>query len=1112
VPSGDYSQLLQGQQFGNLAVTELLGAADLWVELSRGRGQRLILNPAVDSLGLLANDRSSTLTDIAGEISVSRGIEGGQWQLLATGLSAQYGQVRWNPFDAYLYYAPGNSVNARASQINLTFLAQLASDSGLLPAAVEEQLALFEPRGQLSNFDLYVPLAEAPEQALRLRSNIADGEVNSVRGSPAMGGINGYVEADFDTVANSGGGFAEVESNEFAINIPNIFTTTWSYDYVNGRLGFAVDLADGQEVKLASGIIVAESEVIDARVQFTNVIDRPLDGERDARLDLLVGVQQLDAEYDYQFTPDGPRVQQSLYDSMEFLRTAIRDGRLTNSGAVFRGSTITGSPESDRTFQSFFHMEQGDFEFNEEWPGLQALSALVVTDDNDIDIEARAGTSMGIAAHDVTGTIRRDRQGASHLRIDGELSGMTSDGLGYLQAAPIGEEFQNTISTWQADGDFSGALTVQLPLSQPGAEPHIHLDFEMAGNRLRIPEFDLDVADLSGPIIFDSVAGLEDSVLNGRMFDGDVRVNLSSDVAAGAMSTIYVDGSGRSTPAAMIAWPRHNEFVRNLLREMEGEFSYQARLRIDQTGSASARNRLSVNSDLVGTTVNLPVPYRKAAQQAMNLNLQIDFGEATQLISGSLGAATNFELEVAGDQLVNGLVKLGRRANPLLNLGSDEPKGLVVTGQLNHLHVQQWVDFFAGMGSNSSSADVGEAIDFIEIDAGILELYEQQLSEIRLRIEPDVTAQGWLTRLSGAAVDGWVTIPFRRDGVLDIDLEHLHLPGEVEEEETGSLDPDRVDASIAESVAEEVPRIDPLAGIDPRNLPAMRFRTGDFTIGDRPFGSWQFTFSPQADGAEITDLAFDFRGLRLGMEPVPQNLPQLEPSFTWSYDGENHHSSLSGVLLAANMADVLRANGFAPSLESSNASFVASLDWPGSPAFFSGDQLSGEMDVAIDNGRFLQGSSGNSALRLISIINFSAIMRRLRFSDDLLRSGLAFDEIRGQFAMEDGIVTIQDQLVISGPSSLYQISGDVDLANETISGEMYLTLPVSDNIPWLGLLTGQLPLAIGAYLFDQIFGDQINSLTSAIYTLEGPWEGLEPQFKQAFGSPPSQSTAAPAAN
>ncbi len=99
-----------------------------------------------------------------------------------------------------------------------------------------------------------------------------------------------------------------------------------------------------------------------------------------------------------------------------------------------------------------------------------------------------------------------------------------------------------------------------------------------------------------------------------------------------------------------------------------------------------------------------------------------------------------------------------------------------------------------------------------------------------------------------------------------------------------------------------------------------------------------------------------------------------------------------------------------------------------------------------------------------------------------------------------------DRFVISGPSSLYQIVGEVDLAEEIVEGEMTVTLPVSNNLPWIGLLSANIPLAVGAYLFDQIFGRQVDSLSSAIYSLSGPLEGLEPEFKQAFGVPSARQT------
>ena len=159
------------------------------------------------------------------------------------------------------------------------------------------------------------------------------------------------------------------------------------------------------------------------------------------------------------------------------------------------------------------------------------------------------------------------------------------------------------------------------------------------------------------------------------------------------------------------------------------------------------------------------------------------------------------------------------------------------------------------------------------------------------------------------------------------------------------------------------------------------------------------------------------------------------------------------------------------------------------------------IDMRVDDGRFLRDSDTGGALRLVSFINLTAVFQRLRFSDDLLRSGLAFDEITGNLDLDDGLLTIEDRLVISGPSSLYQITGEVDLGDESINGEMFVTLPVSNNLPWIGLLTANIPLAVGAYLFDRIFGDQVDSLSSAVYNLSGPIEGLEPEFKQAFGSP-----------
>ena len=472
------------------------------------------------------------------------------------------------------------------------------------------------------------------------------------------------------------------------------------------------------------------------------------------------------------------------------------------------------------------------------------------------------------------------------------------------------------------------------------------------------------------------------------------------------------------------------------------------------------------------------------------------------------------------------MVYLGESPTALDSLTQTPYAGLVVLGDMAALDFQQWSDFvaalslsaneIAGTANAGGAAAVAQELGFVDIKLGKLSLFDQDFADLSLRLRADLEAEHWLVDLAGPELEGHVEAPFG-EGALLVALQRLRLAGD----EDSLMGPKQL-VEINENSEE----IDSLASLDPRAFPEMRFSTRSLMIGDRPYGSWRFHLQPDAEGALFDDLAFNFRGLKLApqfLEPeligdwsganqaTLTALPNVPRSFYWRYDGLNHHSEFEGVLEIGDLGEVLSGNGYAPSLVSRQGEFNTKLSWPGTPAFFSAETLSGKAQFTIDEGRFLQGAGGAGALKLISILNFDAIMRRLRFSDDLLRSGLAFDQISGDLLLEAGQVAIQDQLVISGPSSLYQITGDVNLVDETILGEMYVTLPVSNNIPWLGLLSANLPIAVGAYLFDQIFGDQVDSLTSAVYTLDGPWEGLEPEFKQAFGSPESRPNVVPAA-
>lgn len=1088
VPDADYSALFAGQRIGAATIDRLVGRGEMWIDIADGRFSGGVLRTAVDDLAFAIDGGAPmTLTDMQGRAKVARGLGLDRWDIALADMSARRGGRLWRSFNGFLSLAPGRSAALRADRVDLAFVAGLALDSGLLGDEAARQLADYSPEGFVENLSLSARPAPGRSGHISMTANLADVAVGSVKGSPSMWGIDGYLELNVDGPGRSITGFGEIDAEDFSINIPKAFTSVWDYSHVNGRVRFDVDLSDGVRTRLRSGIVMAESGPLDGRSRFSSMVRRRPDGRREAWLDLLVGIERLDASRKSLYLPDGPDVEPRLRRGMEYLEEAVLGGEIRGSGLVFRGSTLPGAAPVNKAVGALFLLEDGEFAFDEAWPRLERMAATVRVRDEDVDVEVAAAESMGIGLQ-ASAAVRRDASGRDILTAAGRARGDTQRGLDYLQAAPVGEDLKAGLASWSAQGTMSADIEVAAPLGRPEREPELRLDIALAGNEVLVADSDLEVSALDGRVVFDTRSGLEDSALAGRMFGGEVDIALSS--GPGPDGAVRVAVSGRSTPERMIAWPRQGAFARKLFARMEGDFGYQALLRIDQDPDRDARapDRLTIASDLVGAALDLPHPFGKAADEAAPLTLVIDMGEPRQRVVGSYGDALEFDLAVEDGRIVDGLALAGtgrdRPAPPAAGQGG----GLALVGRLDRFELEEWTAFADAM--NDGDAPLSGQIDYAEIETEEFSLYGQTLPEVAFRAEPGEAERAWLVFVGGDAAQGRIDIPYESGRYLKLELDHLRLPGGEEDDPAG---PD------------EGERTDPLADIDPREMPLMQFSTGELTIGGRDFGSWSFTLTPTATGAEFHDLAFNFRGLRLGLDALDDSLEYLEPHFSWHYEGAEHESELTGVLTAGDIGAVLEANGYAPSLRSERAMFATEVRWPGTPALFSGDRMSGRLDLRVENGRFLQNSGGGGALKLVSFINLAAIFQRLRFSDDLLRSGLAYDEVVGSFRLDDGLMAIEDRVAISGPSSLYQITGEVDLEREAIAGEMYVTLPVSDNLPWIGLLTANLPLAVGAYLIDRIFGDQVDSLSSAVYTLDGPFEGLEPEFKQAFGSPPDEA-------
>ena len=1157
IPSGDYLPLFDSLLPASIqpalaGVTTLNAGGEIWLELSNGKLVEATATLDIESLELQRpSAKEAQTTELSSFRSVAT-IRQSDESVQAGGLAPRFEFViqanqgkwdgeEWGTFSAGFVLRQDGELELRADSLDLArilSLTQRMANAGFIPLT-QSQLATMNtlsPRGLLSNLSVTLTGQEkaasplealsGPIQKLSLRANTEGGAVDSLGAIPMLDGVTGYLEIEYDGETQSASGFAEIDTPSLQMNLPNIYTRDWSYDYVNGRIDFLSLFNAGLDLRLSSNTVVAESESTKGRVQFSSHLVRPLEGVPESTIELLIGVEQMSADDRYYYLPDGPRIEPGLKTTMSWVGGAALGGTFFDSGAIFRGSTLPGADPATKTFQSFYRLRDGTIRYADGWPVIEEVEAFVATADNLIDVVVRAGQSHGLQLSGAKGSVRpdigEDGEFRNKLVVDGGAAGLTQQAIDFLIASPLPEGLTTTVSNWRAEGDAEVAIDVEMLLGA-GTGVDVRTELSIDESELALLDYGLNVSGLSGRVVFDTRTGLDSEALRGEMFDSPLAMQLGSVQANSVIETITLAANGSVAPEQLADLALTSPLVDTMLQQAEGVLEYQGLLSIEQGSESLYPTTLTVQSTLEGVTIAGPDPLAKEATDVIDFDLSLGFGESGQWHRGQLGKRLAFDLSFNDETLTQGLVFLGESPTQLSVLKQNPYDGLVLLGSLPAAEFEQWEGFVAKFSENLQTLAIeqGEAdgssygveafasnLGFVDIAVDEFGLLGQSFANQSLRVRPNVESKNWLVDLAGPELEGHVEVPFA-EGEMLVALQKLRLAGD----ESSTIGPQRK----VENATNAAP-IDSLAELDPRLFPAMRFSAREIIIGDSPYGSWRFRLKPDANGAGLSALAFDFRGLQLEAQQLaveridnwaeqetanadssPQ--PAVAPSFYWHFDGENHRSEFSGRLHVADLGEVLRANGYAPSLESNAGDFESQLEWPGTPAFFNAEHLSGEIKIDIKEGRFLQGSGGAGALKLISILNFDAIMRRLRFSDDLLRSGLAFEQIDGHLLLDEGQVQIQDRLVISGPSSLYQITGDVDLVAETIIGEMYVTLPVSDNIPWLGLLTANIPIAVGAYLFDRIFGDQVDSLTSAAYILDGPWEGLEPQFKQAFGSP-----------
>lgn len=964
-------------------------------------------------------------------------------------------------------------------QLDLTSASALLRDTGYLAEQWQSIVDTLAPQGTLRNIAVDLEQGEKGIADFQLRAELGAVAVSPWRGAPGARGLTGFVEIGRNR------GQVIIDSPSLQLDFPGLYAQPFSLDTVRGEVRWTI--AD-QRLRLYSGPISASDEKRPLAALLR--LDLPLlaDADRAPQMTLLVSGQRVPAARHRLFVP------QVLSEGLrQWLAEAIDSGTAEQASFLYRGS-LRNEDVADRAIQLSLRLSDVALVYHDDWPVLRAPAATVELDN---------GRLHGVASH--ASILNSSRDPLSVSEVDVTVAG-NAQGTPVLQveavAQPSFDQVRTLFVTTPLDrlsGEFVGQLrgqgraAVDFKLSMPLAgepKPLVDLDAALNLETLRLPVKDLELTEVSGHLHYHSEKGLNSEAIRGRLFGQTV-----SGLISQTGDVVRVDAQGRVAVIDLARW---------LQQPVLGLFNGVADINLSLVTSGDDKG-VHVRSDLKGVGMPLPAPFAKSAERPRALQVDAPLGDG--IVGIRIGDSLHLAFDLQDGSVRSGGLQVGDVAAPLLEKGY-----FTIGGQLGRHRVDPWqallTRYQALLSANTASqtpSDDGLAARVRGLTVEAVELAGFEINDVSAAVD-------WLTDairvdLASRQLDGRIVIPEGdSDGpAYQLNLTRLQLPA------AKGVDP-AVDAetdtdSEIDADAAEVER-PASSGFDPRALPNVDVDIASLRRGEQDWGRLAFALRTDAGGVRLSNI----RGRVLGVELDRGGTPA---TLNWQYnDSGASRTQLQGLFAVDNIDKTLTGLGYGGAVESKRGQFDVDLAWPGAPQQWQMVSTEGNVDFRLENGRFLRASEAASGtLRVLSVFNMANIVRRLKFDfRDIFSKGIHFDEMRGDMAFADGILTLDSPLVVDGPSSRFEMSGEINMVTEVPDMRLVATLPVGSNLPWVAALIGGLPAAAGAYVVSKIFEEQVDSVASAVYDVGGTLQKPELSFRKIFDVPVSKGAGASSAN
>ena len=987
-----------------------------------------------------------------------------------------------------------NNILATISSVDVNSLTAILANSISLSEETTEFFSKSKPSGELKNLILASnSLDFGSDSKWSAKLHFDNLQLESWNKLPAFKNATGMLRISQES------GSLLLDSEGFSIWFPKIYEDFLHYESFEAKTNIHWD---NDALYLNSGSFTAiGKEGLGSGIFEMRIPDRK--DSKGAELNLQVGMK--DANLDCLDKYLSMKVDPS---AKSWLKTALTSGNLDDLGFLWRGS-LKFDKREHRTMQFFANFSNLNMKFSSNWPEAKELSGLVLLDDREVSIWTDSGIIGNIGLDFVSAELFQAPGEGYQLELGTHSVTDAADFLSLVNQSPLSDFSRDAFRSWSINGETSLTLGLQMDFSEGFKSLIVDADSVLSSVDAHVKPGNIEIEDIDGIIRYDSELGFSSSEIIGSLWGNPLVFDLKSWVPNHVEFSVLSDTE------------RVGERVKGV-KGVKADFSTKVELSkvanwLDTESMAFAEGSTEVelifrffpglrptfnfNSRLDGVTLDLPKPWGKTAEKDLELKGFWMPQSSVNIVHLWLESGVNLDISLGEKGFKGSNLKF---LKPRLNLGTwiesawlesqnlkkyPEEGKFTISGAISDLDVGEWELFYEkyfaqDFKASKALGDFGVAgsrsnIDFVVDDLEISHLLFSGLSLNSLNLDYWKTKTGHFFRNDSHWMKGVIS--------LDGKIIRAHL--------------DRIDLSELSSI-NWPSNTSEIYGENPK----IEVTIDEIFKKDFPIGSLEFVLESSEGALTVSEVKGNLIGLAFDtVSPA---------SLSTSFENEGKTRILANLKLE-DLAHTFDYFGYEPFVTSDNGTANLDISWQGGIRDFKIRDSKGEIKLNLGKGSFLEVSSGTSnALRIISILDLVDLLDQLSLSH-VFDSGVPFNSLTADLKLEGSKIEIP-VFEMSGSGSAFSYKGEVDLSNNVgapigdsmLAGELIVTLPVAENLPWIaGLAAGSafIPVAAGVYVASKVFESDVDRFSSGTYAISGTLNKPIIELNKVFDNNPNET-------